>query len=140
MTTFLARLPMATPARFERVRCALARHLYTRRRVVHAISVWLVPKNHPWSVLIRSSNEDIVALTETTLWPRNPTTGKPDVNMGLKHGRAMWRSLVTTALITYLVLDSLSRYVPGPMSYFTVDDQVRIFHRLEAALSAFVGA
>ena len=140
MTTFLARLPKARPARFERIRCAIARHLFTRRRLVYAVCIWLVPRDHPWSVVLRSANEDIVELTETTLWPRNPRTGTPDVHYRLKHTRAMWRSLLATILTAYVFLDSISTRVPGPMSHFTLDDQVRIFERLREGVSAFFGA
>jgi hypothetical protein len=141
MTTFLARLPKARPARFERVRCNLARHIWARHRYGLKLCLALVPNNHPWSVMVRSANEDLTELTDTTLWPRNPATGKPDVDLRLRHGRSMWRSLWITALVVFLTLDVMSRKIPGPLGPLTgADEAIRIFDRLQAALSAFVGA
>jgi hypothetical protein len=102
---------------------------------------FIVPRDHPWSIMVRSAYEDVANLTETTLYPRSPETGTPDADRHLKHGRALWRSAWMTPLAIYLALDVMSRKIPGPLGPFTgADEAIRIFDRLQAALSAFVGA
>jgi hypothetical protein len=141
MTTFLARLPRAKPAPLERIRCAIARHVFRRRMYGYRLCVLLVPRDHPWSVVVRSAYEDVSELTDLTLWPRDPETGTPSVDRGLKHGRRIWRGAWMTPLTIWLVLDVMSTHVPGPIGPFTdLDEDIRVLTRFSEAVSAFFGA
>jgi hypothetical protein len=141
MTTFLARLPKAKPAPLERIRCAIARHLFRKRLYGFKLCVFLVPRDHPWSVVVRSAYEDVSELTDTTLWPRDPRTGTPSVDRHLKHGRGIVRSIWVTPLVVWVTLDVLSARIPGPIGPLTdLDDRIRVLQRLEEGFSAFLGA
>lgn len=121
-----------TPARFERARCNLARTLYPLDRS----AVKFVPRHHPWRVLVESAHDDLMLMTEEVLHPRN-RRGVPERNPSLPPKGAERRTLLATPLLAglagcYLLLETTSRYVPGPVGDFTGwDESIRIFERLE---------
>jgi len=63
------------PARFERVRCALARTLFRSTLTAADASASVAPRNHPWRLLSKSAVEDLSCVTTATLTPR--TAGNP---------------------------------------------------------------
>lgn len=120
------------PARFERIRLAIARDIFCRRTYILRLSLWLVPRDHPWNLVTQSTLDDWREMTYATLRPRVDGQVQPELNKpinGHKGFTALW--VVIIGLVAYSVLDTLSRMIPGPAGDLTgLDERIRIFERI----------
>ena len=61
----------------ERIRCAVARIIFTRHRYFTMLAIKIAPKGHPWRVLAETETETMNDLTEETLVPRSERDEAP---------------------------------------------------------------
>jgi hypothetical protein len=95
-------------ARFERVRCAVARLLFRTSIAATEVSTATAPPGHPWRLLTKSTLDDLAELATTALRPR-AADGTPEPKIRRTH----WK----LALATYLVLSQFILFLPGIVVY-----------------------
>lgn len=127
------------PARLERIRCALARDLFRNHLLSTRITLALIPKHHPFRLLVSSAIADLSELTTTTLRPRNEAgdvKGKPSHRPLLV--RAFSPVFAVKLGLGYILLSATSMRVPDGGLFGGLDEQIRVITRLEQALNAFL--
>lgn len=95
------------------------------------MAIALVPKNHPFRRYAQSTADDFGEFTDAILIPR----GKAP----LSDRAPAYYTWIVRGVFIWLILDTVSRHVPGPIGQFTgTDEAIRLFDRIANAASAFV--
>ena len=61
----------------EKIRCAVARRIFTHHCYFRLLAIKIAPKGHPWKMLAETAFKEFNDLTEKTLLPRSERNEAP---------------------------------------------------------------